>query len=158
MQNGLLKHGTNADGLLKLCTRISKDQLRPGDFVFHVHANGKAYHVGYVADDALNIIEAKGRDAGVVKSPLKGWNAYGRPPFWKEEEDRRILKLTSPYMRGTDVLALQKALMERGYPVGKTDGIFGPTTERAVKAFQAAAKLTIDGKAGPLTLAKLGLS
>jgi len=30
-------------------------------------------------------------------------------------------------------------------------------TEGALKAFQTAAKLAVDGKAGPLTLAKLGV-
>ena len=85
LQNGLLKKDTTADGLLKLCTRISAAELRPGDFVFKTYASGKAYHVGYVVDAALNVIEAKGRDAGVVKGSLKRWNVYGRPPFWKEE-------------------------------------------------------------------------
>lgn len=85
LQNGLLKKDTTADGLMKLCTRISEKELRPGDFVFKTYASGKAYHIGYVVDDKLNVIEAKGRDAGVVKGTLKGWNVYGRPPFWKEE-------------------------------------------------------------------------
>ena len=38
------------------------------------------------------------------------------------------------------------------------DGIYGPNTERAVKAFQKAKGLKVDGVVGPLTYAKLGLS
>lgn len=157
LQNGLLKKDTTADGLLKLCTRISTAELCPGDFAFKTYASGKAYHVGYVVDSALNVIESKGRDAGVVKGPLKGWNVYGRPPFWKEAKSR-VLLLTSPYMTGDDVLTLQKALSKKGYSVDKLDGIFGPETVRALRAFQAGAGLAADGKAGPLTFKALGLT
>ncbi|WP_205753862.1 N-acetylmuramoyl-L-alanine amidase [Gottfriedia acidiceleris] len=37
----------------------------------------------------------------------------------------------------------------------KADGIFGPLTEKAVKDFQKKNKLTVDGKVGPKTWAKL---
>ena len=157
LQNGILKNDTTADGLLKLCTRISEKELSPGDFVFKTYASGKAYHIGYVVDDELNVIEAKGRDAGVVKGSLKGWNVYGRPPFWKSAKSR-VLMLTSPYMTGDDVLALQKALAGKAYPVSQFDGIFGPETDRALRAFQVAAGLAEDGKAGPLTFKALGLA
>lgn len=157
LQNGLLKKDTTADGLLKLCTRISEKELSPGDFVFKTYASGKAYHIGYVVDDELNVIEAKGRDAGVVKGSLKGWNVYGRPPFW-EEVKSRILMLATPYMMGADVLSLQTALSDKGYAVRKLDGIFGPATDRALRAFQAGAGLAADGNAGPLTFQALGLA
>ena len=31
---------------------------------------GKAHHIGYIVDESLNVIEAKGRDDGVVKRSL----------------------------------------------------------------------------------------
>lgn len=55
--------------------------------------------------------------------------------------------------RGEDVKWLQKALSERGYPVGTIDGIFGTRTEQAVKSFQT--DQFVDGVVGPLTLGKL---
>ncbi len=58
--------------------------------------------------------------------------------------------------KGSDeVRALQKRLKALGYYSGAADGDFGPATERAVRAFQKANGLTVDGKAGAKTLEKL---
>jgi Peptidase family M23/Putative peptidoglycan binding domain len=54
--------------------------------------------------------------------------------------------------RGWDVAALQFLLHERGFQPGGFDGGFGPNTENAVRRFQTAAHLQIDGVAGPATL------
>lgn len=53
---------------------------------------------------------------------------------------------------GAQVRALQRALRSLGYPVGKVDGQYGPSTKTAVAAFQHAAGLTADGVFGPKTL------
>jgi chitosanase len=66
------------------------------------------------------------------------------------DPDERVLKLTRPMMRGSDVRALQKALKAKKVAV-KIDGIFGSDTERAVVQFQVEARLTVDGIAGPAT-------
>lgn len=57
--------------------------------------------------------------------------------------------------RGSVVLQLQKALLELGFNPNGTDGKFGRGTETAVKAYQAARGLEVDGKAGTLTLTML---
>lgn len=48
---------------------------------------------------------------------------------------------------GPAVLLLQKLLAERGFSPGALDGDFGPKTERAIKAFQKDAGLTVNGRA-----------
>ena len=57
---------------------------------------------------------------------------------------------------GEDVKKLQTALKELGYDIGETeiDGIIGPETEKAIKAFQKANGLTDNGMGivGPKTL------
>jgi putative chitinase len=58
---------------------------------------------------------------------------------------------------GKDVKRLQQALADRGFLPGRIDGDFGGGTEAAVIAFQHSAGLLPDGKAGPRTLAALGL-
>jgi peptidoglycan hydrolase-like protein with peptidoglycan-binding domain len=49
---------------------------------------------------------------------------------------------------------VQATLRTLGYTV-ITDGVDGPLTQRAVKAFQAQKGLVVDGVAGPLTQAAL---
>jgi Putative peptidoglycan binding domain/D-alanyl-D-alanine carboxypeptidase len=60
---------------------------------------------------------------------------------------------------GPSVSALQQRLNELGAnPPLEVVGIFGPKTEAAVKAFQAAHGLEADGVVGPLTRQALGLA
>ena len=49
---------------------------------------------------------------------------------------------------GDNVKSLQKSLISLGYLKGKADGVFGSKTEEAVKKFQKANDLTVDGLAG----------
>lgn len=174
----------NAHMLMGACRTLAKSQLKKGDFVFRVK-NGNAYHIGYVVNDNLDVIEAKGRDDGVVKNGINAfgssyWNAFGRPekyfpelasktpssatnPISTEYKQgswscARLLKLTSPYTKGEDVTCLQKALAIKGFPCGSTgaDGVFGQGTEASVKSFQKKNGLEADGKAGKNTITALG--
>lgn len=54
-------------------------------------------------------------------------------------------------MSGDDVKELQRQLRATYYYGGTIDGIFGAEVTRAVKAFQASAGLTVDGKVGTKT-------
>lgn len=53
--------------------------------------------------------------------------------------------------KGTQVKVLQWLLNENGFDCGKTDGIFGSKTLSAVKAFQKAKGLSVDGVVGKNT-------
>lgn len=55
---------------------------------------------------------------------------------------------------GVAVGELQAYLIGYGYNL-RLDRDFGPATEKAVKAFQAARKIAADGQVGPVTRAKL---
>ena len=64
------------------------------------------------------------------------------------------------YKRGSSgetVKKIQQRLLSWGYYSGSVDGIYGSRTEAAVKKFQKANGLTVDGIAGPATLAAIGL-
>ena len=68
----------------------------------------------------------------------------------------RLLKLRDPFMQGEDVRLVQQALIQRGAAL-EADGVFGPGTADAVRAFQATEGLTVDGVVGNATRAALGV-
>lgn len=70
----------------------------------------------------------------------------------------RVLKITKPLMKGEDVKALQDALIARGYHCGASgaSGVYERNTAYAVRCFQAANRLIVDGRAGRFTVAALG--
>ena len=61
-----------------------------------------------------------------------------------------------PGATGPEVEQVQIALVAVGYPIA-VDGTYGPRTEAAVRDFQAANNLEVDGIAGPDTQTALGL-
>ena len=79
--NGNPSFDDTADGLLHRCVSINKSALQPGDFVFEWNGS-KSGHVGIYVGDGY-VIEARGRDYGVVKTKLdsRNWAKYGRPDF-----------------------------------------------------------------------------
>jgi lytic murein transglycosylase len=50
---------------------------------------------------------------------------------------------------------VQQRLVERGFDIGAVDGMIGPRTRAAIEAFQAAAGLPVDGRAGMRVLKAL---
>jgi len=63
----------------------------------------------------------------------------------------RVIKI-----RGTDVKAVQTALKAAGFSPGAIDGVFGKFTQAAVKKFQKARGLKVDGVVGKITTVALG--
>lgn len=53
------------------------------------------------------------------------------------------------------VYSIQVFIKRLGYPTGALDGVWGPKTERAVRDYQEAHGLVIDGIVGPATQAKI---
>ena len=71
----------------------------------------------------------------------------------------RLLKLTSPNMRGDDISALQAELGRLGFDAGRVDGIFGLRTATGLLEFQRSCGMPGDGVCGPESLrflARLG--
>ena len=154
----------SADGMYEYCSKRAKHGAIadlpnvPGILLF------RTGHVGvYIGGDYA--IEARGFNYGVVKTRVssRGWQKwaympadlleYGEPVDYKLGD--RVLKVTSPYMRGPDVVELQTDLNMLGFDCGKVDGIYGKKTENAVKAMQTEAGIEVDGIFGKDSLKAL---
>ena len=69
----------------------------------------------------------------------------------KHEVGSRVM---GKYDGGSDVYWLQRRLYKLGYDIDtRFDKLFGPNVEKAVRAFQKDAKITVDGLAGKDTIA-----
>ena len=140
---GLIDSDTNAQGLYRQCKQQGKLgawQMQAGDLVFrYSFAVGKMGHVGVYVGNGM-VVEAQGRDAGVVMRHLSygGWTHQGRHPALAEDTAPTVFRLTSPMMHGENIKAMQTALNACGYDCGKADGICGKATMTAVKAFATA--------------------
>lgn len=89
---------------------------------------------------------------GKVAFAAAGTAPVTRPATWWV----RTITLTSPYTKGPDVLACQKRLKALGFYTGALDSTFGPVMFAAVKAFQKAKGLRVDGIVGPATAHAIG--
>ena len=76
--------------------------------------------------------------------------------FFKEDTNK-VEALSKYGSRGDEVTQIQTKLKRWGYYTGNIDGIFGTQTLNAVKYFQRKNGLTVDGIAGPKTLAAMGI-
>ena len=83
-REGLYKYDMSANGLLAKSAKLKREDLKQGDLVFR-HNLIKAHHVGVYIGGG-QVIEAKGRDDGVVQRDINAsgtgyWNRYGRLPL-----------------------------------------------------------------------------
>ena len=75
-----------------------------------------------------------------------------------KEKNESIEALSKYGSRGNEVTQIQTKLKRWGYYTGNIDGIYGTQTLNAVKYFQRKNGLTVDGIAGPATLAAMGIT
>jgi hypothetical protein len=125
--------------------RISQLTTDPkvGDFAIKAYDGGAgdAYHIGYISRPGY-VIEAKGRDDGVVETALKGWTEYRTNPFIKEAD---MLKRGD---KGDAVVAWQRRLIQwnaNALPRFKADGDFGAETETWTNTFLKSVGLPENG-------------
>ena len=93
-------------------------------------------------DTAVGIEDARGR-------------AKPKPKRKSKPKPRRMYALQQPMLKGPVVKAIQEALAGAGCEPGPIDGVFGKSTDAAVRRYQRAHGLTVDGVVGPVTAGRL---
>lgn len=96
---------------------------------------------------------------GLIEQEIPADAENGELTLWQDEKasgqgNSLLLKIghLDPVKENTGV---QARLNNLGFDCGKVDGINGPKTKTAVRAFQEKYELTVDGIPGPQTQAKL---
>ena len=128
-----------------------------GALLFRIDPGAGNDHVAISLGDGMTM-EAKGKAFGVnVFSAVgRSWTHAGLIPrlatankqAGKVPKRDRMLRRGH---RGEDVRWVQRRLQMHGFRPGPADGVFGKRTDTAVRAFQKARKLEIDGIVGPKT-------
>lgn len=116
----------------------------------HFEINAGSARVREVAK-AIRAGKKPGPSGGATASPSGGGgSSYGDANAKHEVGSRVMRKFTS----GTDVRWLQKRLYKLGYDLD-FDGDFGPSVEKAVRAFQKLAGIVVDGEVYAATIKAL---
>ncbi len=152
----------------------------PGVILYHVNSSGTMTHTGVYIGDGY-AVEARAAKYGVVKTVVKDrtWTHWAALPGVLTGEEITLApsepetkpETTAPAessasgvidmntlrngSKGTQVKVLQFLLNEFGYDCGEADGIFGKKTTAAVKEYQKAKGLTVDGICGKNTWTRI---
>lgn len=147
----------------------------PGVILYHVNTKGVMSHTGVYIGDGY-AVEARNAKHGVVKTAVKDrtWTHWAALPGVLSEVKGSVLveqpattttqgvkKVTVELdtlrngSKGEQVKTLQRLLNAVGHNCGEVDGDFGDKTLVAVKAFQKAERLDVDGVVGKDTWTKL---
>ena len=146
------------------CSGITNFYPDASAHIFEPMGNSAGYHAMVVLPKwktvdkgrVYDVLNSWGDDWGdhghcwmYVKDILGMSDAWAIVPHDKDdthtEDIRRTLKLIpKPRMTGEDVKLAQQLLNKHGADL-EVDGIFGPATDRAVRAFQEYHSMTVDG-------------
>lgn len=153
---------------------VGAGRERVGDMVFLKNNTARWNGIGHVAvltakltDGDWEIVEARGRAYGVVKTTLSYWKTrtyytgVRRFPSFALMAEATAYSVTKPISSvivlgstGDNVRRWQKYL-HSWYSYGAqvaVDGIYGPISQRATKTFQKNVGIKQDGEVGPITL------
>ncbi len=165
----------NADQMIQACKGVTTDfsTIEVGEAVW------VPGHIGVYVGNGL-VVECSPKWADSVQITAVGnmphpagynvrtWTKHGKLPYItyieqesaptpKKEECNLNVTVLKEGSKGSQVKALQTLLIGYGYSCGEAgaDGDFGPATDKAVRAYQKANGLGVDGIVGPKTWAKL---
>jgi Mannosyl-glycoprotein endo-beta-N-acetylglucosaminidase/Putative peptidoglycan binding domain len=118
-------------------------------FARAIHAAGYATDPHY-SDALIGIMRDNNLtqyDTGAAPAPL---DIHPKAP--------KVYRLQQPLLKGPVVKAIQRSLAKAGCDPGEVDGVFGKDTDAAVRRYQKAQGLDVDGVVGPATAGRLGVT
>lgn len=137
------KHGVSVARIVAWNALTNADRLAVGQKLIANRTEAVTFELTQTPED---VAKMKGQTATTPPTPTTPTAA-------------KSISFGNVYYGGTngDIKAVQTELNNRGAkPKLALDGNYGNLTKAAVTAFQKAAKITVDGVAGPQTLTKLG--
>lgn len=163
-----------------ICTKLAEMNLTTSSFVCDMSTGftcniGQKMPENWAYDQFAEISVSKSEFSGMdydkcIASSRKTATAPSEFITYEDPDDgydnsrytyEQVLAGTGYYMIDSQlrysegVKTMQGKLNNAGYNCGTPDGKFGPGTDSAVRSFQSAKGLTVDGKAGKSTLAAL---
>jgi hypothetical protein len=150
-----LVKGLHLTGLLEHGTKVMKGGVLVLEGVHAVETPDGGVDLAYPVTGAVSPIPTTESQvpAEVVKQSFAAFKARKRGKPVSRLSAVKPTGLTAP--RSDWLTGVQFRLNAAGFAAGPVDGIKGPQTDKAVRAFQAAYGLRVDGIPGPKTQAKL---
>jgi Ca-activated chloride channel family protein len=107
--------------------------------------------------EALNVESRQMSEAAASPAAQKDYLKASKQRLYQAKSGKRTGFALQPGDKGREVELLQEALARAGNYKGPIDGIYDDDVTRAVKAYQKANNIAVDGVAGAGTMDKMGL-
>lgn len=106
---------------------------------------------------AVGLVSALAAACGISGGNSGNGQVAGYPASYSPRHANIQERVASRYDEQT-IIQAQRALGDKGFDVGAIDGIWGPSSQSALRNFQEANGMAPDGRLGPEVLAALGAS
>jgi N-acetylmuramoyl-L-alanine amidase len=147
-QSVVLRRGDSGPAVAAVCERLVLSGDLPGGSG-HSDRFGDAVYDERVEQAVKSFQQRR----GLIVDGIVGRSTYAVLDGARWALGDRVLRyVPEHFVEGDDVVALQSRLAELGFTPGKVDGLHGPSTDAALRAFQAAVGLVPDGTVGPETM------
>ena len=133
---------------------LTAETVEPGDTSQSGGPLSNVYDLSDIFDEAMaRAVRAFQQRRGLLVDGVVGPQTFLALDGARWTLGDRLLSHTPGHLlQGDDVAELQERLLALGFTPDRVDGVFGASTEKAVRHFQRGVGLAVDGSVGPETL------